>query len=51
MLLALTNSYQYFDWVMAGLITANIVLFGVLTFFPGIHNKITDYAIRFFKKL
>jgi hypothetical protein len=51
MLLALAHTEQSFDWIMGGIIAANVILFGILTFFPGIHNKITKSITNFFNKL
>ena len=42
---------NYFDWIMGGLIAANVILFSILTFFPHIHNKITNFIIGLFRKL
>jgi hypothetical protein len=51
MSISLSNILENFDWIMGGLIAANIVLFGVLTFFPGIHNKLTNGIIKIIKKI
>jgi len=51
MRISLENIIEHFDWVMGALIAANIVFFSVLTFFPGIHNKITSGIINFIKKI
>jgi hypothetical protein len=50
-MISLANANQYFDWIMGGLIAANVVLFGVLTFFPRIHNKVTSAIINLIKKI
>jgi len=51
MLLSLANTEQGFDWIMGGIIAANVILFAILTFFPGVHNKITRSITEFFNKL
>ena len=51
MSISLSNILENFDWVMGGLIAANVVLFGILTFFPGIHNRVTNSIIKLIKKI
>jgi hypothetical protein len=51
MLASLINTANSLDWVIGGIIAANVILFGVLTFFPGIHNRITRLIFNLFNKL
>jgi hypothetical protein len=51
MLLSFANTEQGFDWIMGGIIAANVIVFGILTFFPEIHNKITRSITNLFNKL
>jgi ATP/ADP translocase len=51
MSISLSNILENFDWIMGGLIAANVVLFGVLAFFPAIHNKLTNGIIKIIKKI
>jgi hypothetical protein len=45
------ENIPFFDWALMGLIAANICLIAVLTFFPSIHNRVTNGIIHFIKKL
>ena len=51
MSISLSNILENFDWVIGGLIAANVVVFAVLTFFPGLHNKLTNAIIKIIKKI
>jgi hypothetical protein len=46
-----SSAISYFGWVLGSVLAANLVIFIILAFVPGVHQRITSSLLNFIQKL